>query len=91
MQASRDESLKWLRRGKCPVAIVTGASAVSGDDAEMIRGARSQTADVRTEILVRVAGLGLRGSCVSVAARYSVLKVNARGQSVRIDRAIERR
>ena len=42
----------------------------------MISGVRRQTADVRTNILVRVPGLGLVGSCGPVGARSSILKTN---------------
>ena len=89
MQASRGENLEWLRRSKCPVAAVSGATAVAGYDAKMIRGVRSQTRNVRTDVLVRVTVLGLRGSCGAVTGRRSVFKMYGRTQSMRIDRAIE--
>jgi hypothetical protein len=70
---------------ECSVTAVRRPAVVSANDAEMIRSAGSQPRDVRTDILVRIPGLALRGTCVSVAGSRTVLEINSRGQSVRID------
>src|SRR6266487_38651 len=58
MQQALRKQKSWteltLRRRKSPVAAVPGACAVRGYDSEMVRGARSQPRDVRTNTLVRV-------------------------------------
>ncbi len=43
----------------------------------MVGPVRAQAADVRTDVLVRVPGLGLRGSCGAITGRSAVLEVNA--------------
>jgi hypothetical protein len=85
----RREAQLILRRNKHPIYAVTRTGAVSRDDTKMIRGARTQAADVRTDTLVSVPRLALGGSCGPVASRGSVLKMHGGGQSVRIDRAVE--
>ena len=77
-----------LRRGKRFVGAVPSASAVGGDNAKMIYRARAQTADDRTNILVRVPTLALGGSCGPVAGRCTVLEIHGCGQSVRINRTV---
>ena len=74
-----------LRGGKSPVAAVSGASAVSGHDEKMIRCACSQSRDVRTDTLVRVPALTLKGGYVPIAGRCAILEMDSRGQSVGID------
>jgi len=56
----------------------------------MISLVRRQTADVRSDILRRVSTLGLVGSCGPVAGRSSILETNRGGQSIWINRAVER-
>jgi hypothetical protein len=50
----------------------------------MIGGACAQSAGIGTDILVSFPRLILRRSCGPVTGRRAVLKVNARGRSVRI-------
>ena len=51
----------------------------------MVRGARTQARDVRTNTLVRVpsAKLGVNG--VPVAGRGAILEIDGRGQAMRIE------
>ena len=70
---------------ECSVTAVGSPAVVSANDAEMIRSERSQPRDVRTDILVRVPGLALGGTCVPVADGRAILEINSRGQSVRVD------
>ena len=70
---------------ECSVTAVGGSVVVSANDAEMIRSERSQPRDVRADILVRVPGLALGGTCVPVADGRTILEINSRGQSVRVD------
>jgi hypothetical protein len=76
-------------RGKGPVAAVPGTAAVGAYDSEMVRCARDQAADVRTNTLIRVPGLGVRGSCGPVAGRSSVLKTYGGAKSVRINYPVQ--
>src|SRR5690349_1189076 len=55
----------------------------------MVRSQGSQPRDVRADILVRVPGLALGGTCVPVAGGRTILEINTRRQSVRIDCTIE--
>ena len=73
------------------VTAVRGPVVVAANDAEMICSERSQPRDVRADILVHVPGLVLGGTCVPVADGRTILEINSRSQSVRIDCAIERR
>src|SRR5947207_3417799 len=78
------------RPGKRLVAAVGGGGAGSGDDPEMIRSARTQSRDVRTNILGRVPRITLV-SCDGTVVRGSpVLEVYGCSQSLGIDRAIKR-
>jgi len=74
---------------ECSVTAVGGPAIVSANDAKMVRSERSQPGDVCAGILVRVPGLALGGTCVPVADGRTILEINSRGQSVRIDCAIE--
>ena len=51
----------------------------------MVRGARTQATDVRTDIPERVPTLTLRGGGKAVAGCRAVLEINGGGQSVRIE------
>ena len=70
--------------GECSVAAVSGADGVDAHDPEMIRGVRSQARDVRSDVLIIVASLGLVRRPVSVADGSSVLKIDRGAQSVGI-------
>ena len=70
---------------ECVVTAVGSPAVVSANDAKMVRSERSQPRDVRADILVRVPGLALGGTCVPVAVGCTILEINSRGQSVRID------
>lgn len=70
---------------ECSVAAVRGPAVVSANDAEMICSERSQPRDVRADILVHVPGLALGGTCVPVADGRTILEINSRSQSVRVD------
>ena len=70
---------------ECFVTAVRGPAVIGGNNAEMICSDRSQPRDVRTDILVRIPGLALGGTCVSVTGSRTVLEINSRGQSVGID------
>jgi len=74
---------------ECSVTAVRGPAVVSANDAKMVRSARSQPGDVRADILVQVPSLALGNTCVPVADGRTILEINSRGQSVRIDCAIE--
>jgi hypothetical protein len=74
---------------ECSVTAVPSPAVVSANDAEMICSERSQPRDVRADILVRVPGLTLGGTCVPVAGGRTILEINSRGQSMRIDYAVE--
>src|SRR5712664_2973553 len=50
-----------VKRSKCPVAAEPGAGTVGGYDSEMVRGARTQATDVRSDITKRVPRLTLWG------------------------------
>ena len=56
----------------------------------MISCARSQATDARANVQVCVPTATLRSGREAVARRGAVLEVNARGQPVRIEQAIER-
>ena len=56
----------------------------------MIGRARTQAIDVHTDTLVGVPSLGPGGSGRAVAGRGPILEINSCGQSVRIDRPIQR-
>jgi hypothetical protein len=56
----------------------------------MVPGARTQPADVGTDVPERVATLTLVTGGHPVADRRSVLEINHGGQPMRIKRAIER-
>ena len=70
--------------GECSIAAVSGADGVGGHDPEMISGVRTQARDVRSDILVIIASLGLVGRSGSVADGSSILKVHRGVQSVGI-------
>ena len=70
---------------KGPIAAIPGAGAVSGYNSEMIGGAGTQAADDGIDIPVRVPGLTLHRSGVSVIGRVSILELDVRGQPVWID------
>ncbi len=70
---------------ECSVSAVGGPAVVSANDAEMICSERSQPRDVRADILVHVPALALGGTCVPVAGSRTILKINSRSQSVRVD------
>ena len=74
---------------ECCVTAVGGPAVVSANDAKMVRGERSQPGDVRADILVRVPSLALGGTCVPVGGGRTILEINSRAESVRIDFAIE--
>ena len=57
----------------------------------MIRGARTQAADVRTDVLVRVPTATLEGRVQPVAGGRAVLEIDHSGQPVGIKRTVERR
>ena len=81
-----------LRRSKGPVAAVPGAETVGSYNSEMIGGLRilrTQARDCRKDILITVPSLGLAGRSVSVIGGSSILEINARGQPMRIEPAIE--
>ena len=50
-----------LLRGECSIAAVSGADGVGAHDTEMISRVRSQSRDVRGDVLVIIAGLDLVG------------------------------
>ena len=77
------------KRGKGPVAAISGAGAIGGHDSEMVPGAGSQATDVRTNTLGHVPGLTMGGSRESVADRCPILKIYAGGQSVGVNRAVK--
>src|SRR5205814_7567571 len=84
---------RWPHGAQCrksPVRAVPGAGTVHGHNPEMVGGAGTYAADVGTYILVRVASLTLERSGEPVAGRRAILEINSRGQSVRINCAIER-
>ena len=70
---------------ECSVTAVSGPTVVSANDAKMVGSERSQPRDVRANILVRVPGLALGGTCVPVAGSRTILEINSRSQSVRVD------
>ena len=74
---------------ECSVTTVGSPAGVSAHNAKMVRSDRSQPSDVCADILVRVPGLALGGTCVPVAGGRTILEINSRGQSVRIDCAVE--
>jgi len=65
-----------LKRGKSLIAAVNSPRAVGRHNAEMVRRARSQPRDVRTDILIGVPGLTLRRDRVPVAGRRTILEIN---------------
>lgn len=83
----------WPTSGaKCSkgsVATVSGTSAVTRYDPEMISGAGSQATDIGSNILRRVAVPGLEGSGQAVRGCCSILKIHIGGQTVRISGAVE--
>ena len=70
---------------ECSVTAVGGPAVVSANDAKMVVSERSQPRDVAADILVRVPGLALGDTCVPVAGGRTILEINSRGQSVRIN------
>jgi hypothetical protein len=86
----RERRLFWLGRGKRPIRAVPETGAVSDDNAKMVCRARDQSVDIRGDILVGVPAVNLRWSYESVIVGGAVLKTNPRGQSVRINRSVER-
>ena len=76
--------------GECSIAAVSGAGGVGGDDPEMISSVRSQTRDVRSDVLIIIASLDLVGRSGSVADGSSILKVHRRAQSVGIYCSVKR-
>ena len=78
------------KRGKCPVAAVPGTGAIGRHSPEMIGGPRTQAIDVHTDTLVGIPSLGPGGSGRAVAGRGPILEVNSCGQSVRINRPVQR-
>src|SRR5262245_18311231 len=78
------------RRVKSLIGAVPRSSSIAADDSKMIRRARTQATDVRNDVVQRGAGVILNGRAGTVVRRRSVLEMNGRIQSVRIDRAIER-
>ena len=73
-----------LLYGNCPIAAVSGAGGVGAHDSEMICGARTQTRDVRADVLVSIPSLRLVGRSGPVAGGSSILEVNGGAQSVGI-------
>ena len=66
------------------IAAVSGAGGVGAHDPEMICGARTQARDVRDDVLIIIASLGLVGRSGSVADSSPILKVHRGAQSVGI-------
>jgi hypothetical protein len=77
-------------RGKTPVGAVGRSTRIAGYDSEMIRRARSQAADIRSDVLRRAALVILSCRAGAVVRRGSILEMNSGNRSVWIDRAIER-
>jgi hypothetical protein len=79
-------------RGKRIVRTVLDkyTDAVAGDHAKMICRARGQSVDIRSDVLVCVPAVTLGWSHESVTTGGAVLKTNPRGQSMRINRSVER-
>ena len=73
-----------LRRSKGPVATCPRPTAVGRNDSEMVGNMGSQSADVRSNIAVRVPSLTLHGRGVAVIRGRAILEVNSRGQPMRI-------
>src|SRR2546427_616951 len=76
--------------GKSPIAAVSGAGAVGGYYPEMVRGARTQPADVRADVLCCVATKAISGGARPVASGKPVLKMDGCDCPVRINRTVER-
>ena len=80
---------KLLTCSERSISAVSGAGAVAAHDPEMICGARSQSEDVRADVLIIVPTLGLVGRSRSVAGGSSILKVNRGTQSVGINASVK--
>lgn len=78
-------------RGESSVPAVCGPSRVGADDSEVIRGTCIQARDVRADVLVIVAGLGLIGCSRSIGGGPSILEVHSGVQTVRIDASVQLR
>ena len=63
---------------------LSGADGIGGHDPEMIRRVRTQSRDVRSDILVIIASLGLVGRSGSVVDGSSILKVSGGAELVGI-------
>ena len=70
--------------GECSIAAVSSAGGVDTYDPEMISRVRTQARDVRGDVLIINASLGLVRRSVPVADGSSVLKIHGGGQSVGI-------
>jgi len=73
-----------LRRSKGPIAAHLRAVRITSYDSEMVGNMRSQSADVRSNVPVRVPSLTLHGRGVAVTRGRAILEVNSRGQRMRI-------
>ena len=69
-----------LRRSKGPVATHPRAVRITGYDSEMVGSVHSQSADVRSNVPVRVPSLSHHSRGVPVTSRRTVLEMNGRGQ-----------
>ena len=75
--------------GERSISAVSGAAGVGAHDPEMICGARSQSGNVRADVLIIVPSLRLVGRSRSVARGSSILKVNRGAQSMGINRPVK--
>src|SRR5678815_1709792 len=69
-------------RSKSPIGAVGRPSSIAAYDSEMISRARNQAAEVRNDIVRRVAGVILNCRAGDVINRGSVLEMNSSNQSV---------
>lgn len=70
--------------GECSIAAVSSAGGVDTYDPEMISRVRTQARDVRGDVLIINASLGLVRRSGSVADGSSVLKIHRGAKSVGI-------
>src|SRR6476469_437033 len=74
---------------KSLVAAVSGAGGVRRYDPEMVRGARTQPADVRDDILVGVPSPNLDGRGLPVAVCCAILKIHGGDPLMRINGTVQ--
>ena len=75
--------------GECSIAAVSSAGGVDTYDPEMISRVRTQARDVRGDVLIINASLGLVRRSGSVADGSSILKVQGSAQPVGINGSVK--